>query len=61
MTATHPVKTPKKLIEVALPLDANAWRARMWLTDCARPGAATLELPDDQTSAGPPPSGWCWI
>jgi dolichyl-phosphate-mannose-protein mannosyltransferase len=48
-------------ILVALPLDAGAWRARMWLTDCARPGAPTLELPDDQISSGPPPSGWCWI
>jgi dolichyl-phosphate-mannose-protein mannosyltransferase len=45
----------------ALPLDPDAWRARMWLTDCARPGAATLNLPDDEISSGPPPSGWCWI
>ena len=48
-------------ILVALPLDPDGWRARMWLTDCARPGAPTLALPDDQISSGPPPSGWCWI
>jgi dolichyl-phosphate-mannose-protein mannosyltransferase len=48
-------------ILIALPLDADAWRARMWLTDCARPGAPNLTLPDDETSSGPPPSGWCWI
>jgi dolichyl-phosphate-mannose--protein O-mannosyl transferase len=46
---------------VALPLDADGWRARMWLTDCERPGAPTLVLPDDQISSGPPPTGWCWI
>jgi dolichyl-phosphate-mannose--protein O-mannosyl transferase len=46
---------------VALPLDADGWRARMWLTDCARPGAPTLTLPDDEISSGPPPVGWCWI
>jgi dolichyl-phosphate-mannose--protein O-mannosyl transferase len=46
---------------VALPLDADGWRARMWLADCARPGAPTLTLPDDEISSGPPPTGWCWI
>ena len=45
----------------ALPLDADGWRLRMWATDCARPGAPTLTLPDDEISSGPPPSGWCWI
>jgi dolichyl-phosphate-mannose--protein O-mannosyl transferase len=45
----------------ALPLDPDGWRARMWLTDCARPGVPTLALPDDQVSSGPPPLGWCWI
>jgi dolichyl-phosphate-mannose--protein O-mannosyl transferase len=45
----------------ALPVSPDDWRARMWLTDCARPGAATLPLPDDEISEGPPPSGWCWI
>src|SRR5574338_58012 len=43
----------------ALPLSPDAWRSRMWLTDCARPGAPTLELPDDEIDSGPPPSGWC--
>ena len=45
----------------ALPLDEDGWRTRMWLTDCARPGAPTLQLPDDEISDGAPPSGWCWI
>ena len=27
----------------ALPVSPDDWRARMWLTDCARPGAPTLE------------------
>jgi dolichyl-phosphate-mannose--protein O-mannosyl transferase len=45
----------------ALPLSPDEWRSRIWLTDCARPGAETLELPDDKISSGPPPSGWCWI
>jgi dolichyl-phosphate-mannose--protein O-mannosyl transferase len=45
----------------ALPVTPDDWRARMWLTNCARPGAPTLELPDSQISSGPPPTGWCWI
>ena len=45
----------------ALPMQPDGWRARMWLTDCSRPGAPALELPDDQVNQGPPPSGWCWI
>jgi dolichyl-phosphate-mannose-protein mannosyltransferase len=45
----------------ALPVSPDGWRARMWLTDCARPGAPTLELPDDEINSGPPPAGWCWI
>jgi dolichyl-phosphate-mannose-protein mannosyltransferase len=45
----------------ALPMQPDDWRARMWLTDCARPGAPTLELPDGTISSGPPPAGWCWI
>lgn len=48
-------------ILTALPVSPDAWRTRMWLTDCARPGAPTLELPDGTISEGPPPSGWCWI
>jgi hypothetical protein len=46
---------------MALPLTPEEWRSRMWLTDCERPGAETLALPDDEISQGPPPSGWCWI
>jgi dolichyl-phosphate-mannose--protein O-mannosyl transferase len=48
-------------ILAALPLRSDDWRSRIWLADCARPGAPTLELPDDAISSGPPPSGWCWI
>jgi dolichyl-phosphate-mannose-protein mannosyltransferase len=48
-------------ILTALPLHPDAWRARMWLTDCRRPGAPTLTLPDDEINSGPPPAGWCWI
>jgi dolichyl-phosphate-mannose-protein mannosyltransferase len=39
----------------------DGWRARIWFSDCGRPGAPTLTLPDDEISKGPPPSGWCWI
>jgi dolichyl-phosphate-mannose-protein mannosyltransferase len=42
-------------------LSPDDWRARMWFTDCARPGAPTLELPNDVIDKGPPPNGWCWI
>jgi dolichyl-phosphate-mannose-protein mannosyltransferase len=48
-------------ILAALPLQPNDWRSRIWLADCERPGAETLELPDDEISSGPPPDGWCWI
>ena len=43
-------------VTVALPLDPEGWRMRMLFTDC---GAQTL--PDDTTSSGSPPPGWCWI
>jgi len=43
-------------IAVALPLDPDGWRLRMLVTDC---GEQTL--PDDTTSSGSPPRGWCWI
>lgn len=46
---------------VALPLDPGAWRDRMLFTDCRRPDASVQSLPDDQTSSGLPPDGWCWI
>jgi dolichyl-phosphate-mannose--protein O-mannosyl transferase len=45
----------------ALRMDPDDWRARIWFTDCERPGAPTLELPDDVIFDGVPPSGWCWI
>jgi dolichyl-phosphate-mannose-protein mannosyltransferase len=45
----------------AAPLTPDGWRSRIWFTDCERPGAPTLELPDDQINSGPPPTGWCWI
>jgi hypothetical protein len=45
----------------ALPLEPDDWRARMLFRDCERPGAPTLELPDDEITSGPPPDGWCWI
>jgi dolichyl-phosphate-mannose--protein O-mannosyl transferase len=43
-------------VAVALPLDPDGWRTRMLFTDCG--GQA---LPDDTTSSGQPPPGWCWI
>ena len=45
----------------AAPLSPDGWRSRIWFTDCGRPGAPTLTLPDDEINQGPPPSGWCWI
>jgi len=45
----------------AQPMTPDEWRARIWFTACDRPGAPTLELPDDEISDGPPPAGWCWI
>ena len=45
----------------AAPLSPDEWRSRIWFTDCGRPGAPTLILPDDEINQGPPPSGWCWI
>ncbi|HEX5039340.1 MAG TPA: phospholipid carrier-dependent glycosyltransferase [Candidatus Limnocylindria bacterium] len=40
----------------ALPLSPDAWRSHMLFTDCAG-----QTLPDDTTSSGDPPPGWCWI
>lgn len=45
----------------ALRISPDDWRARIWFADCARPGAQTLELPDDIIESGPSPAGWCWI
>ncbi len=44
-----------------LPVTPDGWRAHMLFTDCRRPGAPTLDLPDSQVTSGPPPEGWCWI
>jgi dolichyl-phosphate-mannose--protein O-mannosyl transferase len=48
-------------VATASPLTPPDWQQRIWFTDCARPGAPNLELPDDQINEGPPPEGWCWI
>ena len=48
-------------ILTAQPMTPDEWRGRIWFTDCDRPGAPTLELPEDEISDGPPPAGWCWI
>jgi dolichyl-phosphate-mannose--protein O-mannosyl transferase len=45
----------------ALPLEPDAWRMRMVFTDCERPDGTDQELPDDTTSEGQSPTGWCWI
>jgi hypothetical protein len=45
----------------ALPVDPDGWRARILFADCRRSDGATQELPDDTTSEGDPPRGWCWI
>ncbi len=45
----------------ALPQQPDAWRARILFTDCDRPNGSRPSLPDDSTSSGPPPRGWCWI
>jgi dolichyl-phosphate-mannose--protein O-mannosyl transferase len=48
-------------VATATPLPSDEWRLRMWFSDCERPGAPTLSLPDDTVNSGPPPDGWCWI
>jgi dolichyl-phosphate-mannose--protein O-mannosyl transferase len=48
-------------ILTAAPLTPDGWRSRIWFSDCGRPGAPTLTLPDDEIDQGPPPTGWCWI
>jgi dolichyl-phosphate-mannose--protein O-mannosyl transferase len=45
----------------ALPLSPDAWRMRILFRDCERSGAPTQLLPDDSSSQGVPPQGWCWI
>jgi dolichyl-phosphate-mannose--protein O-mannosyl transferase len=48
-------------VATALPLDPDGWRSRMLFRDCDRPWAPTQTLPDDSSSEGVPPPGWCWI
>ncbi len=48
-------------VAVASPLAPADWQQRIWFTDCERPDAPTLVLPDDQINSGPPPHSWCWI
>ena len=48
-------------VVTALPLDPDGWRMRMLFRDCARTGEPTQTLPDDSSSEGVPPAGWCWI
>jgi dolichyl-phosphate-mannose--protein O-mannosyl transferase len=48
-------------LATALSLDPGAWRARILFADCERPDGSVTELPDDSTSQGEPPPGWCWI
>ena len=45
----------------ALPQQPDAWRTRILFTDCDRPDGSRPTLPDDSTSSGAPPGGWCWI
>ena len=39
----------------------DGWRMRMLFTDCDRPDGVVQDLPDDSSSQGVPPDGWCWI
>jgi dolichyl-phosphate-mannose-protein mannosyltransferase len=49
-------------IATALPLDPDGWLMRVPFADCERPdGTPAPALPDDSTSQGVPPDGWCWI
>jgi dolichyl-phosphate-mannose-protein mannosyltransferase len=41
---------------VALPISPDAWRLHIPFRDCVG-----QTLPDDTTSSGEPPPGWCWI
>lgn len=46
---------------IGMPMEPDAWRSRMLFTDCERPDGTSPQLPDDTTSSGSPPAGWCWI
>lgn len=43
----------------AVPLPPSAWETRILFNDCAVDGGFRA-VPDDETSIGPPPAGWCW-
>ena len=45
----------------ALPLEPDDWRGRILFADCERAEGEAPSLPDDATSQGVPPDGWCWI
>ena len=44
-----------------LQLSPEAWRMRILFSDCERPDGQVQRLPDDSSSQGAPPNGWCWI
>jgi hypothetical protein len=46
---------------VALPLPPSEWERRILFANCDGGATATGSLPDDSTSEGRPPPGWCWI
>ena len=48
-------------LATALPLDPDGWRARILFRDCERADVGVQSLPDDSSSEGTPPGGWCWI
>ena len=48
-------------VATALPLQRDDWRTRIWFADCERRDGTMPDLPDDSTSSGVPPDGWCWI
>ena len=48
-------------VVTALPLDPDGWRMRMLFRECERTDAPAQTLPDDSSSQGVPPEGWCWI
>ncbi|HYJ60556.1 MAG TPA: phospholipid carrier-dependent glycosyltransferase [Actinomycetota bacterium] len=43
-----------------VPLEPDAWQARMWFRDC-RAELLTGDPPHPSFVPGPPPDGWCWI
>jgi dolichyl-phosphate-mannose--protein O-mannosyl transferase len=48
-------------LATALPLAPDDWRTRILFDDCERPDGSVPEVPDDTSSEGDPPAGWCWI